>query len=439
MTRYNLVSLAGIFALVAFAWLLSADRRRVNRRVILWGTGLQMLFAVFVLVVPAGVRVFEAVNDLVVKVLDSASAGTRFVFGRLALPPGAVNEQGESSLGFILAFQALPTIVFFSAVMSLLYYFRIMPRVIQAFARVFARLMRVSGAESLCAASNVFVGVESAFTVRPYLARMTRSELCTVLTAGMATVSSNVMALYVFLLRDTFPNIAGHLVSASILSAPAALVMSKILLPEGEAPETMGQAVECHHERERTMFEAIIAGANGGLKQIFGIVALLLAVLGLVALADLALGWAGRHLGAALGHPLAWSFKGALAYVFYPFTLAMGVPVSEAMTVAGIVGERAVATEVAGYQDLAVAVRAHALSPRSAVIAAYALCGFAHVASMAIFVGGVSALIPARTGDVAGVSVRALVAATLACLLTAAVVGVFLPNTPAVLGRLGVG
>jgi len=212
MDIYNLVSFAGIFVLTGFAWILSADRRNMNWRVIFWGIAIQLLIAVFVFVVPAGTKVFLFVNDVVVKILDSASAGAEFVFGPLAIPPGQTSDTGQKSLGPILAFQAFPTIIFFSALIAILYYFGVMPLVIRAFAYVFTKLMRVSGAESLVTASNIFVGVESNLTVKPYLARMTQSEICTVLTVGMATVASNVLALYVFSLKEVFPTIAGHLI-----------------------------------------------------------------------------------------------------------------------------------------------------------------------------------------------------------------------------------
>lgn len=430
MTIHNLVSFAGIFVLLGLAWLCSSSRRIVNWRLLLWGVGLQMLFAVFVFLVPAGTQFFLFVNRAVVVFLESAAAGSHFVFGRLALPPGAVNEAGESSLGFILMFQAFPTIVFFSALMALLYHFNVMQFVIRGFASVFTRLMKISGAESLCAASNIFVGIESALTVKPHLAGMTRSELCTVLTAGLATVASNVLALYVFCLQSQFPNIAAHLVSASLLSAPAALVVSKLVLPETAQPRTLGKMVDVHYERSGSVFEAIIGGANAGMRLIFGIVALLLAVLGLVAVVDLVLGWAGGWIDAVTGWDLNWSLKGLLGYLFYPLTLILGVPLEDAVTIARIIGERTVATEVVGYQDLAAAMASGALKhPRSAVIATYALCGFAHVASMATFVGGVSALVPSRTKEVASVGCRALLAATLACLMTACVAGTFLTGS----------
>ncbi len=424
MDVYNLVSFAGIFVLIAFAWLLSADKKNMNWRVIIWGIALQILIALFIFVVPVGSKLFLVVNDVVVKVLDSASAGAKFVFGPLAIPPGAESETGEQSLGFILAFQAFPTIIFFSALIAILYYFRIMPLIIRAFAYVFTKLMRISGAESLVAASNIFVGIESALTVKPYLGQMTPSELCTILTAGMATVSSNVLALYVFSLDAQFPKIAGHLVSASLLSAPAALVMSKIIFPEGQTPVTLGVNVRPFYEKDNSLFEAIINGANAGVKMIFGIVALLIAVLGLVALVDLILSTLGTEV---FGLETDLSLKTIFGYIFYPVTLILGVPVSDASEVSKIIGERIIVTEVVAYKDLATTLETNLLQhpQRSAVITTYALCGFTHLASMAIFVGGVCALAPDRTRNIAVSALRALVAATLACLMTACVAGTF--------------
>jgi CNT family concentrative nucleoside transporter len=428
---YNLVSLAGIFILMLFAWALSTDRKVVNWRVIVWGLGLQTAFALFIFVIPAGARFFLFINRVVVVVLESAGAGTRFLFGRLALPPGTTNEMGEESLGFILAFQALPTIIFFAALVSALYYVGLMPWLIRQFSRLFTRLMRISGAESLCASSNIFVGVEAAITIRPHLQGMTRSELCTVLTAGMATIASSVLALYVFILQGRFPTIAGHLLSASILSAPAAIIMSKLLVPETGEPETLGVDVSPHYEKDSSVIEAIIKGANEGMKLLLGIVALLIAFLGIVELMDTALGAAGRFAGFE-----GLSLTGILAYVFYPFTLAIGVPPSDAMEIARIIGERAVVTEVKAYQDLEALIGTGKLNdPRSAFVATYALCGFAHVASLAIFVGGIAALVPARTRDLSALGPRALLAATLACLMTAAVAGAFYTEGSILLGR----
>jgi CNT family concentrative nucleoside transporter len=426
MQPYNIVSFTGIFILLGLAWVCSANKKNMNWRVILWGITLQMLFALFIFIVPAGTKVFFFLNGVVVKILESATAGTRFLFGRLALPPGTTDEAGNPSLGFFLAFQAFPAVIFFAALMGLLYFFKIMPWIIRGFAWVFTKLMRVSGAESLCVASEIFVGVESSMTIRPYLERMTRSELTTILTAGMATVASNVLAIYVFMLQPYFPTIAGHLISASVLAAPSALIMSKILMPESEKPKTLGLHVKPEYAKESNAIEAVINGATAGVKLIVGICALLLAFLGMVSLADLILKGAGGWINQLVGLHIDWSLKGLLGYVFYPLTLVIGVPVQDAAVIARLIGERSVVTEVTAYQDLAVLLKQGAIvHPRSFVICTYALCGFAHVASLAIFVGGISALAPSRRSDLARLGPRALLAATLACLMTAAVAGTF--------------
>jgi len=433
---YNLVSFCGIFLLMAVAWALSTDRKVVNWRVVLWGTALQLLFALLIFIVPAGTKVFQVINDSVVNVLDSAMAGTKFLFGRLALPPGTKNEMGEESIGFILAFQALPTVIFFASLMAVLYYIGVMPWLIRIFSKAFTRLMRISGAESLSIAANIFVGVESATVIRPFLASMTRSELCTILTGGMATIASSVMALYVFILQRQFPSIAGHLVSASILGAPAAIVMSKLLLPETGKPATLGVDVQPHYEKESTLMEAVINGADAGFKLVVGIMTLLLALIGLVSLLDLLVAGAGAEVNKLSGLSVDWSLKGLLGYLFYPFTVVIGVPLDDAGKIAQLIGERAILTEVKAYQDLAGLLASHSIThQRSVVIATYALCGFAHVPSVAIFVGGTAALVPGRTRDLAQIGLRAFIAATLACLMIAAVAGTFYTQGSILLGK----
>ncbi len=416
METYNFISLSGIFVLIGLAWLISSDRKNINSRVLVWGVSLQLVFAAAIFLFPFSEQIFLLLNKAVIAVLSAASAGSEFMFGRLALSP----------LGFFLAFQAFPTIIFFSALISVFYHWGIMQKLVKGFAFVFTKTMKISGAESLCAASNIFVGVESAVTVRPYLERMTKSEFCTVLTAGMATVASNVLALYVIILSGSFPTIAGHLISASILSAPAAVVMSKIIMPETGKPETMGLTAEVSRERDGSFFESIINGADAGLKLIFGITALLIAVLGLTALADLMLSSAGSIVNGYAGISFDWSLKSLLGILFYPIAIVIGIPPSDALEVGRLIGERAVMTEIPAYQNLALMMKEGAFSHgRSSLIAAYALCGFTHIASMAIFVGGVSALAPSRTADIARVGFRALIAATLACLMTGCVAGVF--------------
>ena len=436
MGIYNLVSFGGIFAVAGLAWLCSRRKRVVNWRVVLGGIGLQLLIALFIFVVPAGRRFFLFINTIVVKVLESAVAGSSFLFGRLALPPGVVNEAGETSLGYFLIFQALPTIIFFAALVSALYYLRVMPLLVKFFARLFSRTLRVSGAESLCVSSEIFVGIESSLVVRPYLMDMTRSELVTIMTAGMATIASSVLATYVIFLQRFLPTIAGHLVSASFLAAPAALVTSKLVFPETEQPKTMGLNVQPHYDREDNFVTALINGGNAGLRLLGGIAAMLMAFLGLLALLDLVLGWFGGHLNSWLGWHVHWSLKSFLGYLFYPVTLAIGVPPVDAMEISRIIGERTVATELVSYQHLAnLMAKGTLVHARSALVASYALCGFAHVASLAIFVGGYSALVPGRVKDISRLAFRALLAATLACLMTAAVAGTFLTDSSILLGK----
>ena len=431
MDLYNLVSFLGLFTLMAVAWLLSADRRRMNFRVVGWGVGFQLLLGMLVFWAPFSRDVFRWLNDAVIKVLGAAQAGQKFLFGPLANGEQTDRAFGQGQ-GFVLALQALPVIVFFAAVMSLLYHWRIMPAIIRGFAWVFTRLMRISGAESLCAASNIFVGVESATTVRPFLAKMTRSEFCTILTAGMATVASSTLAVYVGFLKGVRDDIAGHLISASILSAPAAIVMSKILLPESGRPVTLGKAVRPEIEPSAGAIDAIITGAMAGVKLVVGICALLIAFLGIVALVDLGLGWAGGLMGIAMvqgpggGQVSQLSLSYVLGFVFRPVAAAIGVPWSDAELAGQMLGMRLVATEIPAYIELSGAMSRGAFShPRSPVVIAYALCGFAHVASLAIFVGGIAALVPERRKDLAAVGPRALLAATLACLMTGAVAGTF--------------
>jgi len=421
MDRYNAISLLGMGGLLALAWLFSKNRRRVNKACLFWSLVLQGAIGFLVFQNGAVRGLFLWLNNLVLKITESASAGQIFLFGPLADGSG----QGKSA-GFILAFQALPIIIFFSALMGLLYHWRIMPRIIQAFAWVFTRLMKISGAESLCTAANIFVGIESATTIQPYLARMTRSEFCTILTGGMATVASSTLAIYVLFLKDTFPAIAGHLISASLLSAPAALVMSKLVYPEEEHPETLGQHVALYQSPSSSGMEAIINGATAGVKLVVGVAALLIALLGLLSLINLGISQAGVWFGAELGTPGEWRLETLLAYVFWPLAVLIGVPPGDASQVGAMLGQRLILTEIPAYMRLAELLAQHGLQhPRSAVIAAYSLCGFAHVASLSIFVGGTAALAPSRGGDIAAAAPRALLAATLACLMTGAVAGIF--------------
>jgi CNT family concentrative nucleoside transporter len=421
MDIYNAYSLLGILFFLAVAWLLSNNRKQVSKRTVLAGLALQFVFAALVFWLPFGSKVLLWLNDGVVAVLNVSGAGARFVFGPLAITP---SEPG--SLGFILIFQALPSIIFFAVLMEILYFAGVLPKIIKSFAKVFSKWMRVSGAESLSSASNIFVGVEALTTVTPYLAKMTASELCTVLTAGFATVASSMLGFYVFVLQKELPAIAAHLISASILSAPAAIVMAKILYPETEKPETLGLDIEAAYERPANVLEAIIRGATQGGKLIFGIAVMLIALLGLMALVNLGLETISATIQNLSGILIPLNLEQMLGFLFFPFALATGMPPLDALEVGKLLGERLILTEVTAYQHLSQLLRLGVLEhPRSAVLASYALCGFAHVASVAVFVGGISLLAPSQAPKLGAVAWRALLAGTLACLLTASVAGVF--------------
>jgi CNT family concentrative nucleoside transporter len=421
------VSALGFVVLTGLAWLCSQNRRAIAWRTVIWGLSLQLLIGLLVFRLPGSRQVFLWLNAAVLGLLDSAKGGTRFLLGPLAADPG---EPG--SIGFILAFQVLPVVIFFSAFTAVLYHLRLLQPVVWLFARIFHRTLGISGAEALYGASQIFVGVESALMVRPYLERMTKSEFLMLLTTGMCNVASSTLGLYVAFLHGVFPHIAGHLLSASVLSIPAGVVMAKMFVPETQAPETLtGVPVEDQTLRSSNLMAAIIAGATDGLKLAGGIAALLIAMLGLVALLDRVLMLPSAWL--SLAQPL--TLASMLGWAFYPVTVLLGMPLADVSTAARLLGERVILTEVVAYQDLARLVSAGEFAePRSVVILSYALCGFAHVASVAIFVGGLAVLIPSRREEIASLGWRALLAATLATLMTACVAGMFTTGEGAVLG-----
>ena len=425
---HHLISLAGFFVFAAVAWLFSANRRKVNWRTIAWGMGTQLVLGLLIFRMPGAQQVFVWLNDGVVALLDASKSGSTFLLGPLAAAPG---EPG--SVGFILLFQALPIAIFFSALTALLYHLRVMQVFVRFFARLFHWTMNISGAESLAGAANIFLGVESALVVRPYLGRMTQSELLTTLGAGMATVASTTLGIYVAFLEKYFPQIAGHLLSASVLAVPAVVVMTKLLLPETETPETAtGIPPDDEAARSRNMMGAIISGAMEGVKLAAGISALLIAMLGLTSLIDKLLGWPSRWLG--LAEPV--SLVRLLSWVFYPVAALLGIASADLAESSRLLGERVILTEVVSYRDLAQMVAGGQLNdPRTVVILSYALCGFAHVASMAIFVGGTAALVPERRDDLASLGFRALLAATLATLMIGCVAGVFSNGQGVILGN----
>jgi concentrative nucleoside transporter, CNT family len=424
------VSAAGFFVLTGLAWLCSENRRAISWRTVAWGLGLQLLIGLLVFRLPGSRRLFLGLNHAVLALLESSKSGSRFLLGPLAADPA---EPG--SIGFILAFQVLPVVIFFSAFTAALYHLRLLQPVVWLFAKIFHRTLGISGAEALYGASQIFVGIESALMVRPYLERMTRSEFLTLLTTGMCNVASSTLGLYVAFLKGTFPYIAGHLLSASVLSIPAGVVMAKMFVPETQAPETLTDVPpEDPTLRSSNLMAAIIAGATDGLKLAGGIAALLIAMLGLVALVDRVLMLPSAWL--SLPHPLTLSTL--LSWAFYPVTALLGIPWADVATAARLLGERVILTEVVSYQEMGrLASTGGFVESRTVVILSYALCGFAHVASVAIFVGGMAALIPSRRDELASLGWRALLAATLATLMTACVAGIFTTGEGVLLGGGG--
>lgn len=415
---HHAVSLVGFVFFAGVAWLLCRNRRRIAWKTIAWGVALQLVIGLIIFRLPGSHRILLWLNDGVVALLNASKSGSEFLFGPLAASPG---EPG--SVGFILVFQVLPVVIFFAAFTAMLYHLRVLQVFVRLFARLFHRTMRISGAESLSSAANIFVGIESALVVRPYLEKMTRSELLLILTTGMATVASSVLGVYVAFLSGVFPQIAGHLISASILAIPACVVVSKLLIPETETPETLAAVPpEDESERSKNLIGAIIQGAMDGLKLAAGISALIIAILGIVALLDKILGVVSTWFG--MSEPL--SIVRLLGWIFYPFAFLLGVETRDVPIAARLLGERVILTEVFSYNHLAQLISSGQItSTRTVVILSYALCGFAHVAAMAIFVGGAAALAPSRRDDLASLGLRALLAATLATLMTGCIAGIF--------------
>ena len=427
---HHAVSFVGFMIFAGIAWLLSSDRRRIAWRTIAWGVALQLLIGLIIFRLPVSHRILLWLNDAVLVLLNASKSGSVFLFGPLAASPG---ESG--SIGFILVFQVLPVVIFFAAFTSMLYHLRVLQIFVRLFARLFHRTMKISGAESLSSAANIFVGIESALVIRPYLERMTRSELLLVLTTGLATVASSTLGVYVAFLTGVFPQIAGHLISASVLAIPACVVVSKLLVPETETPETLTAVPrEDASTGSKNLISAIIEGAMEGLKLAAGVSALLIAILGIVALIDKILAVGSSMFG--MSEPL--SFVRILSWVFYPFAFLLGLQTGDVPMAARLLGERVILTEVFSYNHLAQSIMSGQITdPRTVVILSYALCGFAHVAAMAIFVGGTAALAPSRRDDLAALGLRALLAATLATLMTGCVAGVFSGGEGVLLVRPG--
>ncbi len=432
MSYLNFVSLLGWFALCALAWILGGCRRPVSWRTVAGSTILTFGLGAVVFLVPATRRLLEIANDVVLGLLSSSAKGAEFLFGPLALGPGRTTAAGEPSVGFVLAAQVLPAVIFFASLMAVLHHLNVIEPVVRFFGRIFHKTLRLSGAEALTGSVHMFFGVETAAAVRPYLGTMTRSELLTVLASNLATVASTTLAVYVIFLRDAFPQIAGHLLSASLLSIPCSVLAAKLILPETGEPVTAGDVPPmARSERHASFMGALASGAWDGLKVAAGITTILIAVLGLVGVLDLLLAKLGG-LVFDLDTPL--TLAGLLGFAFQPVAWLLGIEAADLASASKLLGQRLILTEVVSYQELGGLASARELSPRSILILSYALCGFAHVGGMGIAVGGFGALARDRLEDLAGLALRALLAATVATLLTGALAGIFFHGQAGILG-----
>ncbi len=443
----RLISFLGLIVMLGLAWLLSVDRRVVPWRLIAWGVGLQFIFALLILRTAAGEAVFGWINQIIVALLGFTIEGARFLFANLVwnnVPVGAGEALGnapiEQTIGMVaqtgasFAFNVLPTIIFFSSLMTVLYYLGIMQAIVKGMAWIMMRTLGTSGAETLSAAGNIFVGqTEAPLLIKPFISRMTMSELMAVMTAGFATVAGGVMAAYVGMLIAYFPDIAGHLVAASVMSAPAALVIAKIMYPEREEPVTRG-ALDIEIENpDANVIDAAARGAGEGLTLALNVGAMLLAFIALIALVNALLGWLGDVTQlTALLQGWGWLDSGQsltleviLGWLLAPLAWVMGVPWEDAAVVGSLLGVKTVLNEFVAYLQLSNLLSGGGdLSPRSVVIAVYALAGFANFSSIAIQIGGIGGIAPSRRSDLSRIGLRAMIGGTLAAFMTATVAGI---------------
>ena len=427
----RLVGLLGVATMILIAVLLSYDRRHINWRLVGTGLALQALFGVIVLKTEPGRLFFDRVGAIITGLLGFQEQGARFVFGNLVqsqVPVGVpgVNGALDTSAGMVaqtgayFAFNVLPTIIFFSALMAVLYHLRIMQVIVKGIAWVMQKTLGTSGAETLSASGNIFLGqTEAPLLIRPFVGTMTRSELLTVMVGGFATVAGGVMAAYVGMLKDTFPNIAGHLLAASVMNAPAGLVLAKIIMPETGVPVTKGSL---RMEVEKTDSGVIEAAANGaalGVQLAINVAAMLMAFVALVALINYGFGWVGE----LIGEPRL-SLQFVLGQILRPIAWVMGVPWQDTAYAGGLIGLKTTLNEFIAYAQFAGDLGSGVpIQPRSAIILTYALLGFANFSSIAIQIGGIGGLAPERKSEIARFGLRAMIAGNLAAFTSASIAG----------------
>ncbi|MCF7808594.1 MAG: NupC/NupG family nucleoside CNT transporter [Candidatus Marinimicrobia bacterium] len=401
------MGLFGIAAILGIAFLMSNNRKAINFRLVYWGLGLQVFFAIFILATPIGKPIFMFLDKAINRLLSFSDTGAEFVFNALAIGPG-----NEDSLGFFFAFQILPTIIFFSAFMAILYHFGLMQFIVKYIAKGMQKTLRTSGSETLSASANIFVGqTEAPLVIRPFIQSMTKSELMAVMTGGFATMAGGVLAIYAKWLTD-IPNIAGHLMAASVMSAPAALVLAKIIFPEVEKSPTQGDLKMEIEKTEGNVMEAIAKATTDGLRLAANVGAMLIAIVALVATFNYLLGWLGLSIEQILG------------WIFAPLAFLMGIPYADIFSVGQLMGEKIVLTELVAYGHLQ--EMTGQLNEKSMIISSYALCGFANFASIGIQIGGIGALAPERRGDLSQVALKAMIGGALASWLTATIAGILI-------------
>lgn len=410
--------LFGLAVLISVAFAFSTHKSSVDWTQVVAGVGLQIIFAIIVILVPGGREFFNLISQVFVKIVDFAMEGSQFIFGDLAK---------ATEFGFIFAFQVLPTIIFFAALMSVLYHIGLMQKIVQAMAWVMQKVLKVSGSESLSVAANVFIGqTEAPLVVRPYIAKMTESELLTMMVGGMATIAGAVLAAYIAMLGGTDEAqrlfYARHLLAASVMAAPATIVIAKLLRPETEESLTKGSVRMEIEKTSANVIEAAANGASDGVRLSLNVGGMLLAFIALIAMINYPLAWVGEVTGieSIIGESLSLSI--ILGYILSPLAWIIGVPWSEATLVGGLIGEKIVLNEFVAYLHLGEIK--DSLSEHSVLISTYALCGFANFSSIAIQLGGIGGLAPNRRSDIARFGLRAVLGGTLATMMTATIAGV---------------
>lgn len=404
----KLIGIIGLFVLIGIAYLISDNKKKIDFKLVAIGITMQFAFALLILKFPLGRKVFETASNLITKLLDFTKQGSAFLFGDLV---------NVDKFGVIFALQVLPTIIFFSALMSILYHVGIMQKIISVLAKFILKLLGTSGAETLSAVANIFVGqTEAPLVVKPFVKTMTKSELLTVMTGGMATVAGGVMAGYVAMGVD-----AGNLMAASIMAAPASLIISKIIVPETETPVTKGKLCMELEGNSTGVIDAAASGASEGLSLALNVAGMLLAFVALIALVNSVIAWIGGLFG--MGYlSLGW----IMGRLFAPLAFIMGVPAKDILTAGDLLGQKIVLNEFVAYANLAPMIKSGALSQKTIVILTYALCGFANISSIAVQIGGIGGLAPERRQEIAKLGVRALIGGSLSAFMTATIAGLLM-------------